>query len=110
MASTGSIKLGSSSPRPDTSTRFETGHMTHKAGQLLTEMRENGERAAPGDAMSQAVTSVTLPNLGVSRMQSSRWQKLGAMDEAAFEARACSVKRQAVASVDATASERAARC
>jgi len=31
---------------------------------------------------------VKLAGLGVSRMQSSRWQKLGAMDEEAFEARA----------------------
>ncbi len=31
-----------------------------KAGQLLAEMREAGERARPGDATSQAVTSPSL--------------------------------------------------
>jgi hypothetical protein len=30
-SSTGSIKLGSSSPRPDTLTRFDTGHMRKRS-------------------------------------------------------------------------------
>jgi hypothetical protein len=43
--------------------------------------------ASPGDAIPKAVTSVTPSDLGISPMQSHRWQKLGGMDDVAFEAR-----------------------
>ena len=81
-----------------------------KAGQMLAEMRDNGERAAQGQR-SHGVTfeqPSTLDDLGVSKMQSSRWQKLGALDDEAFEARAAVAKRQAVATVEATPAERTA--
>lgn len=77
-----------------------------RAGQLLKEMAERGEREDRGrrDQMSQAAT---LTDLGVSRTQSSRWQKLADLDDEDFEARAAVAKRQAVSSVEATAAERA---
>jgi hypothetical protein len=44
-----------------------------KAGELLKQMAERGERKARGEAMSQPVTS--LGDLGVGRMEASRWQQ-----------------------------------
>jgi hypothetical protein len=52
------------------------------------------------------LTPSVLP-LKLSKTQSSRWQKLGAMDNEAFEARVSVAKRKAVASVEATGQERA---
>jgi hypothetical protein len=48
-----------------------------KAGEMLREMGERGERKARGDAMSQPVTS--LSDLGVGRMEASRWQEVAAV-------------------------------
>lgn len=55
-----------------------------RAGELLMAMAENGGRAGKGkpSEMSQATT---LSDLGVSRDQSSRWQKLAAVSESKFE-------------------------
>jgi hypothetical protein len=68
-----------------------------RAGQLLKEMAERGEREDRGrrHQMSQAAT---LTDLGVSRTQSSRWQKLADLDEDDFEARTATAKKQAVSS------------
>jgi hypothetical protein len=74
-----------------------------KAGQLLTEMADRGERDPGGRGKIELRPATQLSDLGVSKTQSSRWQKLGAMDDEAFEARAGAAKRQAVASVDAIA-------
>ena len=46
-----------------------------------------------------------LDDLGVSKTQSSRWQKLADLDDEAFEERVQTAKRQAVASVEMTAAE-----
>jgi hypothetical protein len=62
-----------------------------KAGQLLAEMADKGERAARG-APDPTSHEVTLTDLGVSRTQSHRWQKLGALDDGAFEASAAGAK------------------
>lgn len=79
-----------------------------KAGQLLTEMAQRGERASASSGRPEKASHpARLSDLGVSETQSSRWQKLGGMDDAAFEARAAIAKRQAVSSVDASAKERA---
>jgi len=75
-----------------------------KAGQLLTEMREKGER--PINRPEKGSHKVTLSDLGVSAMQSSRWQKLAALDDVSFEARCAHAKHHAVKSVEATAVER----
>jgi N6-adenosine-specific RNA methylase IME4 len=77
-----------------------------RAGQLLKQMADSGERETGGKPSRDA--RVKLDDLGISYTQSSRWQKLGAMDEEDFEARAAIAKKQAVASVEMTAAERAA--
>jgi hypothetical protein len=48
-----------------------------KAGELLKQMAERGERKARGDAMSQPVTS--LGDLGVDRMEASRRQQVASI-------------------------------
>jgi N6-adenosine-specific RNA methylase IME4 len=79
-----------------------------RAGQLLAEMKASGEREAGGRPEKRFHGErVKLADLGVSEIQSHRWQKLAALDEDAFEERATVAKRQAVASVEATAAERA---
>lgn len=78
-----------------------------RAGELLAGMAMTGERRSRGgDSEGSTAQLSKLSDLGVTKTQSSRWQKLGAMDDKAFEARVAAVKQQAVASVDATASER----
>jgi hypothetical protein len=75
-----------------------------RAGQLLVGMAERRERAAPGE-MSHGVT---LPVLGITRMQSSRWQRLAEMNEPAFEQHVKQIRRTAERSVEGTAAERTA--
>ena len=80
-----------------------------KAGQLLAEMKENGEREAGGRPEKRSHdATVSLNDLGISKTQSSRWQKLGALADGDFENRLVAAKKQAVSSVEATAAERAA--
>jgi N6-adenosine-specific RNA methylase IME4 len=82
-----------------------------RAGELLRAMAENGERdaGAGGDRKSQShVATVKLADLEISKTQSSRWQKLAALDEGAFEARTAAAKKQALASVEMTRAERTA--
>jgi hypothetical protein len=59
-----------------------------KAGDILIEMAENGERADRGrrDQMSQAAT-FTLKDLEVSRTQSSKWQQLAKLPDDKFKIR-----------------------
>jgi len=83
-------------------------HAERKAGLLLKEMAERRERVKGGDPKSRPATLAKLDDLGVSNSQSSRWQKLGELDDEAFEARAASAKRQAISSIEETAKERAA--
>jgi N6-adenosine-specific RNA methylase IME4 len=65
-----------------------------RAGELLIEMAERGERAVRKNMKSQAATS-KLADLGLTKTQSSRWQQLAVLDANTFESR---VKR---ASTDA---------
>src|SRR5579863_4339250 len=67
-----------------------------RAGQLLEEMKATGERArGSGDRRKESQLAI-LSDLGLTATQSSRWQKLGALDDEAFERRAVVAKRQAV--------------
>jgi hypothetical protein len=60
-----------------------------RAGGLLIEMAERKEREAQGgDRRSKSQLATLIPklaDLGVSRTQSSRWQKLAALDADTFE-------------------------
>jgi hypothetical protein len=47
-----------------------------KAGQLLIEMAERGERAIGGEAGRREFLPVTLADLGVTKKQSHYWQRL----------------------------------
>jgi N6-adenosine-specific RNA methylase IME4 len=55
-----------------------------RAGELLIAMAKRGERAVRKNMKSQPATS-KLADLGVSKTQSSRWQKLAALDADKFE-------------------------
>jgi N6-adenosine-specific RNA methylase IME4 len=79
-----------------------------KAGQLLKEMADRGERDPGGRGRIELRPATQLADLGVTKTQSHRWQKLGAMADEAFEARAAGAKKQAVAAVELTAKERTA--
>lgn len=55
-----------------------------KAGELLAEMKQRGERQSEKQNLkrgpkSQPATSVKLSDLGITKDQSSRWQKLAAL-------------------------------
>lgn len=75
-----------------------------KCGQILAEMKANGERATRGgdgtnqhggNVVSRDNSSPTLPSLGISRDQSSRWQKLADMPEEHFETAVSTAKEHA---------------
>jgi hypothetical protein len=76
-------------------------------------MRESGEREdRGGDRKSKSpdttlIRPSTLGDLGVSKTQFSRWQKLADLPEDKFEERTAIAKRAAVRSVEATSGERA---
>jgi N6-adenosine-specific RNA methylase IME4 len=74
-----------------------------RAGELLAEMKERGERETQGgnrgnqhrEAKSQHATLPKLADLGVSKAQSSRWQQLAALDAASFESKVASASKRA---------------
>lgn len=53
-----------------------------KAGQILAQMRESGERAANRNGQESESPPATLNDIGVTKSQSSRWQKLATLPEA----------------------------
>jgi len=58
-----------------------------RAGQLLVEMQKTGQRQAKDRGRPNKVSHIsTLPQLGLTRDQSSKWQQLaGRIDDATFE-------------------------
>jgi N6-adenosine-specific RNA methylase IME4 len=80
-----------------------------RAGELLRDMAENGEREVGGRPEKRLhAETVKLADLGVSKTQSHRWQQLAALDDDVFEARTAAAKKQALASVEMTRAERTA--
>ena len=83
-----------------------------RAGELLREMKEKGERQQAGDAGvnldgSKKQPSVPkLSDLGVSKTQSSRWQKLAALPDAEREDAIERAKSKAVTAIDQPRAER----
>ena len=69
-----------------------------RAGEMLAEMRENGERRESRDPSNAALPA--LADLGISRMQSSRWQSLASLPEDAFALHLKAAKREAVAHIE----------
>jgi hypothetical protein len=68
-------------------------------------LRRDGGQRLP----DQGVTLIEPPglaDLGISKMQSSRWQKLGAMDDEAFERRVEVAKGRAIAAIETRAPNR----
>jgi di/tripeptidase len=60
-----------------------------RAEELLAEMAERGERAGSGsaDGSGRTPSVPTLENLGVTKTQSSKWQKLAVLPDDKFELR-----------------------
>ena len=67
-----------------------------RAGEILTDMGERGERAKGGGDLRKELQPATLSSLGVTKTESSRWQALARLEEGAFELRVTAMKRQAV--------------
>ena len=57
-----------------------------RAGELLRDMAERGERAVRKNMKSQPATS-KLSDLGINKTKSPRWQRLAALDADSFEAK-----------------------
>ena len=87
-----------------------------RAGQLLAEMAEKKERhtgkAGKGSRVATPTKQPKLADIGVTKSQSSRWQKLADKSEKDFEAVVETAKTKSVAStekVSTTADKKAAR-
>ena len=73
-----------------------------RAGEMLIEMAEKGER--PKGRKNEFHTA-TLSDLGVTKTQSSRWQKLAALSKKLFEEKVTTAKKKAKAVLDGTGRE-----
>jgi N6-adenosine-specific RNA methylase IME4 len=77
-----------------------------RAGELLREMKDRGERQTGDNRQnlrgSRVATPVTprLSDLGVTKSQSSKWQRFADLDNATFESRVDRAKRKAANVVD----------
>lgn len=63
-----------------------------KAGELLAQSFDSGERARSGGAMKKESPPSTLSDIGISRDQSSRWQSLAGMSDEHFETAVATAK------------------
>lgn len=77
-----------------------------KAGELLREMAKNGERVKGGDPKSRDATLAKLDDIGVTKSQSSRWQKLADMRTEDFEAKISGAAKEIERALVATQAER----
>jgi phage N-6-adenine-methyltransferase len=78
-----------------------------RAGEMLADMKDRGQRAGQGQGDGKGRKAQPLPklsDLGVTKTQSSRWQKLAALPLDKQEERVASVKRAAVSAIDGTRS------
>jgi N6-adenosine-specific RNA methylase IME4 len=69
-----------------------------RAGELLIEMEDRGERRAQGQGDGKGRSAQPLPkltDLGINKTQSSRWQKLAALDPNRFEAKVAGASKRA---------------
>lgn len=76
-----------------------------RAGQILADMKALGERAGQGRRSKimlrdDTLIALTLPDLGITQVQSSRWQKKAAIPEEKFEADLEARKEKAAAILD----------
>lgn len=63
-----------------------------KAGELLSQSAETGERAPQGRVSPEQPKPTTLGDLGITPNQSSRWQSLASMTDAHFETAVATAK------------------
>jgi N6-adenosine-specific RNA methylase IME4 len=75
-----------------------------RIGELLHDMRERGERdSGKGNrnpVLKSQANTPKLSDLGVTKSQSSRWQRLADMDPSLFEARIDRAQRKAIGAID----------
>jgi hypothetical protein len=65
-----------------------------RGGEILKEMGEKGERDPGGRGRIGSRPKTQLGHLGVTKSQSSRWQKLAALPEPAFEAHVIETRKR----------------
>jgi N6-adenosine-specific RNA methylase IME4 len=82
-----------------------------RGGEMLAEMKANGTRDSGGGNRNPTLKLQAgipkLSDLGVTAIESHRWQKLAAMPDAEFERFVEAAKREAVRSIEVSAAERA---
>lgn len=71
-----------------------------RGGQVLTLMKERGERMEGGDAPSQAARASSLKDIGFTWSRASRWQKIGSLPEKSFEDIMTGLRTKAAAKPD----------
>jgi N6-adenosine-specific RNA methylase IME4 len=76
-----------------------------RAGELLAEMARNGKRQKAGEAdgSGRRPSTPKLSDLKVTKSQSSRWQRLAALDPEQREAKIERAKRKAISAIEGTA-------
>jgi N6-adenosine-specific RNA methylase IME4 len=71
-----------------------------RAGTLLREMAERGERARGGGDLRKELQPATLSSIGVTKTQSSRWQAFAALPSEIKEAKIKEAIKKAIAAID----------
>jgi hypothetical protein len=71
-----------------------------RAGELLADMAQAGERVKGGDPKSRPATLAKLSDLNINKSQSSRWQKLAENTDDEFEDMVARAKQKACDAVD----------